>query len=533
MASKELRLPPLPSGKALEIENDARQILVVGANGAGKTRFTAWMADNAGAKAFCLSALEAIFNRPAGASGNAVIDTLFDKAFPKETALRAGTSQLERVLKLLMHDEMLNLLHYKLAVRDNPATKLQHTGLDSVIDLWKQIFPGNNILVESGRMLFSREGYADAGTGYSTSLLSAGEKAALYYLAAMTYAPKRSIVFIDSPEMFLHPTVMRSLFNHIEQTRPDCRFVYTTHDLDFAASRSASSTIWVRSFDPAKPSWDYQVLPPTTVISDEIYRSILGSRKPVLFIEGDERRSIDAKLYPLIFRDFTVQPLGSCNKVIEATRTFNDLNSFHHMDSRGIVDRDRRDAREVDYLRSKRIMVPEVAEVENLLLVEEVIRTVASWCGKDEEAVARKVKRYIVGEFRTELRRQALMHTRHKVKRLVECRIDGRFPDIETLEEHMASLPRELNPRGLYNNYCREFQGFVARNDYASILKVFNQKSMLPGSNVASLCGLHDKDDYLYTILKILRSDTPAAERIRRAVIACFNIDPHDISNED
>ena len=56
---------------------------------------------------------------------------------------------------------------------------------------------------------------------------------------------------------------------------------------------------------------------------------------------------------------------------------------------------------------------------------------------------------------------------------------------------------------------------------------------MLPGSNVASLCGLHDKDDYLYTILKILRSDTPAAERIRRAVIACFNIDPHDISNED
>ena len=84
----------------------------------------------------------------------------------------------------------------------------------------------------------------------------------------------------------------------------------------------------------------------------------MGSRKPVLFIEGDGIHSIDARLYPLLFKDYSVKSLGSCNKVIEATRTFNDLTGF---DSRGIVDRDRRDDKEVAYLRGKRIMVPEVA----------------------------------------------------------------------------------------------------------------------------------------------------------------------------
>ena len=250
----------------------------------------------------------------------------------------------------------------------------------------------------------------------------------------------------------------------------------------------------------------------------------------MLFIEGDNRRSIDAKLYPLIFPDYTIQALGSCNKVIEATRTFNDLNSFHHMDSRGIVDRDRRDTKEVEYLRGKRIMVPEVAEVENLLLIEEVVRTVAGVCGKDEDSVAGKVKRTIIKEFRSELTRQALLHTRHRVKRIVECRIDGKFSSIDMLEQHLTALPREINPRALYQSLCKEFQMYVSNNDYASILRVYNQKSMLPGCNVAELCGLRNKDEYLYMILKILRRDTPEARRIRNAVIRTFDIDPRELS---
>ena len=63
--------------------------------------------------------------------------------------------------------------------------------------------------------------------------------------------------------------------------------------------------------------------------------------------------------------------------MIEATRTFNDLSAFHHLDSHGVVDRDRRDANEVGYLRQRKVFVPEVAEIENILMLENVIRAVA------------------------------------------------------------------------------------------------------------------------------------------------------------
>ncbi len=271
-------------------------------------------------------------------------------------------------------------------------------------------------------------------------------------------------------------------------------------------------------------TWEYDILPPQEGMSDEIYMAIIGARKPVLFIEGDGVNSIDAKLYPLVFKEYTVKSLGSCNKVIEATRAFNDLSAFHHMDSFGIVDRDRRDAHEVEYLRGKKIMVPEVAEIENIMMLEEVIKAVAKTRGKDENRVFEKVKRSVIAQFRHDLRQQALLHTRHRVKRTVEYRIDGRFNNINMLEQHIKSLATEINPRGLYESFCREFRKYVERDDYASVLRVYNQKSMISGSNVASLCGLRNKDEYVRCVISILRGGTGQASRIAQAVRNCFGL---------
>ena len=72
------------------------------------------------------------------------------------------------------------------------------------------------------------------------------------------------------------------------------------HDVDFAASRSENAIVWVRSFNPDSESWDYDLLPANSDLSEEIYLALVGSRRPVMFIEGDATHSIDAKLYPLI-----------------------------------------------------------------------------------------------------------------------------------------------------------------------------------------------------------------------------------------
>lgn len=519
-----ITLPPLKDTKepqTIKIE-PAKSVVVLGANGAGKTRFTRAIVKELGGKALHLNVLQALYNPLPDATAEPF--SLLSHFSPAVLSLALkGDSHptlLEVLLSQLMHEEMLNLIGYKLTLADKGRATLRRTGLDSVIELWRDVFPSNHILIDSGKLLFSRG--LDAET-YSSLRLSDGERAVLYYAGAILYAPQGACIFVESPELFLHPTLTTSLWNRIEAQRSDCTFFYTTHDPEFATSRNGSRYIWVRDFDTAAHSWDYSILPQQQGITNEIYMTLTGSRKPVLFIEG-EPQSIDARLYPLIFPDYTVRSLGSCNKVIEATRTFNDINSFHHVDSMGIVDRDRRNDEEVSYLRRKRIMVPEVAEVENIFIIEDVIRAMARSRKLNEDRIVQKVKKAVINLFKAELQTQALMHTRHRMKRTVEYRIDGRLDSIGKLENHIAGLVDELAPRTVYNKFCNSFSRMVADGDYPGILKVFNMKSMLSNCNVAPLCGFSSKDAYIDGVIALLHDKTEEAETIRRVVRNCLRV---------
>lgn len=524
MDSRIIKLPARSDGAPSPVMERPRQLVIVGANGAGKTRFAAQLAQNCGSLAYRLNALRALYDLRLNDTSPGSLDSLYLKAIPRGRQLTGEVTQFERVLGLLLHDEMVNLFKSKASQREGHPKPQQAapTNLDRVIEIWEEVFPGNRILTENGEILFRSGSHDEA---FSPVRLSAGEKAVIYYVAAALYAPRNAVVTVEEPELFLHPSLMQGLWNRIELLRPDCLFAYTTHDLEFASSRSRAVTVWVQGYDARYRTWQYEVLPEGSALADETYLTIIGSRKPVLFIEGDGVHSIDAKLYPLIFKDYSVRSLGSCNKVIEATRTFNDLKGFHHVDSRGIVDRDRRDAQEVAYLRRKKVMVPEVAEVENILMLEPVIRTVAATQGKSPDKVFAKVRASVMEQFAGDIERQALQHTRHRIKKTVEYRIDGRFSSIDMLEQHLRSLIREINPRHLYESLCKEFADSHGHGDYLGVLRVYNEKSMLPSSNVAGLCGLRSKDEYIATVIDLLTADGPEAATIRTAVLGIFGFD--------
>jgi hypothetical protein len=76
------------------------------------------------------------------------------------------------------------------------------------------------------------------------------------------------------------------LWDKIESEREDCLFVYLTHDVDFAASRVSATKICLKSF--TGEIWDWYVVPDDTEIPEDILLEIAGSRKPVIFIEGDK-----------------------------------------------------------------------------------------------------------------------------------------------------------------------------------------------------------------------------------------------------
>lgn len=513
-----ITLPPRSGAAALTL--DTARMTIIGANGAGKTRFARRIAEGAGDKAFCMSAIKALYGRDDEDTSPTSVDSIYHREAARSAMIRPDIrGEFDRLTALLINDTVIDLMAEHYAPDENRADGPLR--LDTVISHWQRLFPDNRILITCGRMLVNS---AENNDVYATSLLSDGERAVMYYLGAALYAPRNGVVIVSSPEMFLHASVVRPLWDRIEGLRPDCTFVYVTHDLGFAATRPNSSVIWVKGCDNDAGTWDYDRLPSVQGLPDEIYLAILGERKPVLFIEGDGVNSYDAKLYPLIFTDFTVKSLGGCDRVIEATRSFNGLRSIHNLDAFGIVDRDRRDKSEVAYLRNRKVLVPEVAEIENLFLLEDVVRIVASHNGRRPDQAFAKVRRNLLHLFEGQVKRQALEHTRHRLKKEVAHRVDGRFDNIAGMERHISELMLTINPRGIYTDILRQFEGYIKSGDYAAVLRVFNHKSMLTETHVAALCGIRgdDKKSYINSILWMLRHDTAEAESLRAAIRKVF-----------
>ena len=51
----------------------------------------------------------------------------------------------------------------------------------------------------------------------SLGKLSKGEQTVLYYAAAVLYAMPGAVIFVDSPSLFIHPSLLGNLWNAIEE----------------------------------------------------------------------------------------------------------------------------------------------------------------------------------------------------------------------------------------------------------------------------------------------------------------------------
>lgn len=494
---------------------DLRTLTIIGANGSGKSRFGDETARLQQSNVFRISALKALFIAPENEKRiGSTITSLYNDLQNKTTyRIEAVDTEFERLMYMLMYEEFINVMSYK--HNGNNNGRLPRTKLDRVQHRWESIFPDNKMLRTAGDLSIQS---SNDSQPYSPLRLSDGEKTVFYLLASVLFAESNSIILVEDPEMFLHHSIMKSVWDSVEQLRPDCTFIYLTHDLEFASSRSESVCVWVKSFDAERVLWDYEILSSPNDLPEDVYLDLLGSRKPILFIEGTDNRSIDVRLYTLLYPEYTIKPLGGCSKVIETTRTFNDLKSFHHIESHGIVDRDRRTNREIESLQERNIAVPDVAEVENLLLIEPVIRIVARRMGQNPDSVFNTVSRNITKMFQEELESQALLHTRHRTKREIEYIIDHRSSDIDDYEQHINNLTANCNPRKLYNDLCAKFSRYVEQKRYNRILCVYNQKAMLPNCSMVQLCGFANKDKYLKFILSILRENSKDSAEMRQAL---------------
>lgn len=325
------------------------------------------------------------------------------------------------------------------------------------------MFPHNRLVRKSGFIELAST--SRDSNSYTAGRMSDGEKIVFYLIGAVLCANPGELLIIEEPEILLHNSIKNLLWDEIEALRPDCTYVYLTHDIDFTTSRPEGKRIWIRDYNADAHVWDYQLIESNDSLPEEVYIDILGSRKPILFIEGTDSNSIDNRLYPLIFPDFMVKPMGGCQKVIETTKAFRQLQDFHTLESMGIVDRDRRTQGEIDYLRDQHIFVPDVAEVENLLMLEPVIKTVARRLMRDPEQVFGQVKENVIRLFEKDLESQVILHAKHRVRRKLETTVDRKITTVEQLTEHVESIRFNVHVDEIYSGIKDKFIQYTETGD--------------------------------------------------------------------
>ena len=221
--------------------------------------------------------------------------------------------------------------------------------------------------------------HRDSSRPFGIEKMSDGERNAVIIAANVLTVESGTVLLIDEPERHLHRSIIEPFLSALFKQCKDCFFVVSTHEIELPLANPESQVLAVRScrWEGDKPSaWNIEPLEANSDLPEDLKRAILGSRKKILFVEG-EPQSLDARLYEVLFPDVSVVPKGGCGEVISAVKSLRNSKKLHHVEAFGLIDRDFRSDEEVKELASERIFALDVHSVESLYYCSNAIEAVA------------------------------------------------------------------------------------------------------------------------------------------------------------
>lgn len=410
-------------------------LVLIGPNGAGKTRFGTNMVAKHG------------YDRvPALRSLN------FDASIPfqkREDAKREADNQINQskgvpwqmvselnyVLAELKAEDSQSAIEFRDRIESGDATaKPEVTKLKKLGVLWKLIFPGRSLDLSTYDPKVKWDHPVRTSEPYNANQMSDGERSALYLITRILRA-NSGVVVVDEPEVHFHSLLARAFWDVVEAERPDCRFVYITHDLPFALSRGGARIGIVRS-----PT-EVELVPENAPIPPELYESILGAAslsvvaKRIVFCEGQYDGSVDIHVYGAWFRspDSVVVPVGNCSEVRQAVAVFKANPLIANAEAIGVVERDYWSDEYLADVAADGLHVLPANEIEGLICLPEVAAAIAQKLATpnfsaEYAAFEDAVRRYFTGK---RLHKQIL----ERAKRDIDVRLLGlanaAFPDTE------------------------------------------------------------------------------------------------------
>ena len=414
-------------------------------------------------------------------------------------------SEMVKVMGLLLGQRQIciNKAARKFQNSENVKKEEFRGLLDDVIDIW-------NLLIQH-RTLFCTDSNEIKIKYYSTTYnaheMSDGERMIIYLSGRVLSAPNNGLIIVDEPELHLHKLIANKLWDILETKRPDCHFIYFTHDLDFAISRNCQKG-WIKDFKYPN-RWQIEIIPENE-IPEELLLKLLGSRKPILFCEG-KNGSIDRQVFEILFPNYSVQAVSSCKNVINYTKAFNNIPNTNCR-AIGIIDRDFRNETQLKNLMEDSIYSYDVSEIENLLLTEDFLKEYASL--KNEKLDFQKIKTKIIENFSKDLEVQISFYITAFINFIFNESHIKQANSKEKVESYYAEFLSKIDIDKVYSERKAFLEDLLSKNDYLGIIKVANNKGLL--KIVAHSFGLIGRDEYINRALSFLTISRDAQENLKK-----------------
>ena len=455
--------------------------VIIGANGAGKSSLINELRKNSIDEMYVLPAQKLLYFVSNISDRNNIEQEKYIRDL-KNTNIKYDTIDLypfniqenfsntfTNLITLLVKDFMV-VATYKFRGQNDSSLSLWQ----KLEKIWNKIKPEISFEIDPIKIIVNVE---KNNSKYSINGLSDGERCILFYIGNVLLAPENSYIIVDEPETFLNGAVYNELWDLLISERPDCQFIFASHNMDFVQSRTNATYVWCKEFE-APYNFDYEILEEIQEMPLSLLTEVSGTRKPILFCEGT-KTSIDYQIYSKLFSEFCfVKPVQGHKQVIQHTKAYNDLQHIHGNTAFGIIDNDWMDEKSVQDYKDINIIVLPLNEIEMILVDESVVKSVLPFDDNTEQQ--RKLNNF----------KDAIISScREKKDKIISIALKKRLDEfmgshfIEESEpnEHDAyvfldSLASAFDVDSTFNKINSIVEESLNSSDFSRILKICNLK---------------------------------------------------------
>ncbi|MBK0028827.1 DUF4435 domain-containing protein [Lactococcus sp. S47] len=441
--------------------------VIVGANGSGKTSFANYFRQGLNRKIAVIPARKNLFTSNSSSFITTSVEEVRNQVQTEDLKHRSNYGNDDNFSKLIT--ALVNEYVEELVHEHEQREWVEKDIFTKFTRLFNLVIPDITLNLNVNLRTFSpsKRGYSN----YNLDDLSDGEKVIIYHIIQVLLAVDESTIIIDEPEIYLNSSIYNRLWTLLEQERPDCRFIYIAHSVDFIESRTNANFIWCKGFDfPSK--WEIELLGDDFFsIPKSLLIQLSGAKKDIIFCEGENQSSIDYIVYSALFPEQTVIPVGDSREVIKWTKNYNSQDKVFLNHAVGIVDHDLRTDEEISDLAKKNVFSTEFLEIEMLLCDKEVMKSVilVNYPKEIESRIdAFKEK------FRDKLNKRRPVIVSRYIKKVFEQEIHNvNYDDKIDFQDNIAGIVNNLSSLQVKQEEFSEYLGKILENfDYEAWLKV-------------------------------------------------------------